>query len=274
MNKKLANYCLRWLRIEPLSPDLEQDGHTIVVRMTRRIFYYNLANWLVKQAAAFFFLIAFFNLGWFLENMNPFGIFTFVELGERFQDGVFEFLSRNVYDAETWFVNPFSANAVRIYEWVGIGLFLLQAVISFIPVWLRLPYHATWYNIESDRIRAFSGLWTRREQTTRYANIQALNLKRNPFQTILGISTIELRTAGGGGKGKEEAEKEDSNRILRLKNIENGSKIAERIRQRMLDPEPRPNVRPDMLPPEQPAVLVAAESLLAEAKALREAARS
>ena len=197
MSDRLVNLVFRWLRLQRAPAATPTTAETIVLRLSRRRYQYQTAVWLITQSLALLGILVLFYSDWFVRHFNPLGIFTFVALGDTVLERVLDFLSRNVYDPATWPFNPFTERGVQILEWLGLGIFFFQAAVRYVPIWLRLPYHATWYLLEPEGLRSYSGLWAKREIGTRYANVQALKLKRNPLQTLLGLADIEVRVCWG-----------------------------------------------------------------------------
>jgi hypothetical protein len=83
--------------------------------------------------------------------------------------------------------------------------FLLQIPFTFAI--LRLDYRMRWYTITDRSLRIREGVVTVDEKTVTFANIQNLQVRQGPLQRILGISDVEVTTAGGGGsEGKKKGE--------------------------------------------------------------------
>lgn len=265
MSNRLVDWLFRWLRLARAPAATPVTAGTIILRLSRRRYQYQTLLWFLTQSVALFGILVFFYSDWFLRHFNPLGIFTFVTLGDSIFAGVLAFLSENVYDPATWPFNPFTEASIQILEWLGLALFFIQAAIRYLPIWLRLPYHATWYLIEPEGLRSYTGIWSRREIGIRYANVQALTLKRNPLQTLLGLADIEVRVAGGGHKNDDEKKASDS--LLRFQDIENGDEIVQLIRDRLKSADPAPK---EMAPAPQPSLVGAALELLDAARALRQ----
>jgi len=78
-------------------------------------------------------------------------------------------------------------------------IFVPQAVFSYAVI--RLDYDLRWYILTDRALRIRQGVVVVREQTLTFANIQEIEVKRNLIQRLLGLSDVEVRTAGGGGAG-------------------------------------------------------------------------
>lgn len=77
--------------------------------------------------------------------------------------------------------------------WLGI---LVQIPLTYAA--LRLDFEMRWYMLSDRSLRIREGVFTVREKTMTFANIQQISVKQGPLQRLLGIADIEVRTAGGG----------------------------------------------------------------------------
>jgi len=96
----------------------------------------------------------------------------------------------------------------RVIEVVGIGGFLAQLPVSFLLV--RLDYRYRWYMVTDTSLRIREGLFSVREQTMTFANIQNLSIRQGPLQRLFGIADLRVRTAGGGEQSHEGKETSES----------------------------------------------------------------
>ena len=86
-------------------------------------------------------------------------------------------------------------------EWLMLGgpawaLYLAQIPLTYLAV--RLDYEMRSYILSESALRIRHGVFSIREQTMTYANIQHISVRRGPLQQLLGIGDVEVRTAGGG----------------------------------------------------------------------------
>lgn len=90
---------------------------------------------------------------------------------------------------------------VRLLLMVGLVLVIVftlgASLISFLL--LRLDYELRWYKVTDRSLRIREGIWTVREMTMTFANIQNIEISQGPVQRWLGISDLQVQTAGGGG---------------------------------------------------------------------------
>jgi hypothetical protein len=84
---------------------------------------------------------------------------------------------------------------------------------------------------QSLRIR--EGLWSLREQTMTIANIQTMIVRQGPLQRLLGISDLEIHTAGGGasseGDGGDAGSTTSPLHVGRIRGIEDATGLRDRI---------------------------------------------
>jgi membrane protein YdbS with pleckstrin-like domain len=189
------------------------------------------------------------------------------------------------------------ANGINIWsgftfwnrDFIGIfwTLFLLQLFFTY--ALLRLDYEQRWYILTDRSLRIREGVLRLNEKTMTFANIQHLTVKQGPLQRLLGISDLEVRTAGGGGgtsgaqpgKGRAAA----STHIACFRGVDNAEEIRTLIRDRIRlyrdsglgDPDDKPAAParaaaagPTSSDHHAEALLSAARELGREARALRE----
>ena len=181
---------------------------------------------------------------------------------------------------------PFSENFVWL-EIAGIVAFVLQLPLSFFLV--RLDFEKRWYLVTDRSLRIREGVWKVHEQTMSFANVQNLSVRQGPVQRFFGISDLQVRSAGGGGKGDggkgDDGEKKDLH-LAFFRGVSNAEEIRDLILVHLRglrgsglgDPEDEVEeaARPRAVaagPPDADAV-AAARELLAEASALRTALAS
>jgi len=254
---------LRFLRVPP-QPDapLGAPGSVRIFRAARAYFHYSLVRWGLKQAAALWGLVV--GLG-ALSVMPDFP-----------------------YDG--W---------VRVAEVLGIAAFVAQVPVTLIGV--TLDFQMRWYIVTDRSLRIREGILKVQERTMSFANIQNLGVKQGPIQRLLGISDLEVKSAGGGETKKESGEKQDDLHTGYFRGVDNAEEIKgviltrlRRLRDSGLgDPEETGHdelgledaaveAAPANVPPTVPAaaplatpaagVLAAARELLDEARRLRRAA--
>lgn len=86
--------------------------------------------------------------------------------------------------------------------WLALPWFLVMVVpdvIAYVAVHLR--FDTTWYILSDRSMRLRHGVWSIRETTITFDNIQNVKITQGPIQRLLKFSNLEVHTAGGGGGG-------------------------------------------------------------------------
>lgn len=90
----------------------------------------------------------------------------------------------------------------RAAAWLAIPALIVAVVpdiIAYIAIHLR--YDTTWYVLTDRSVRIRRGIWTIREITVTYDNVQNVAVSQGPLQRWFGIADVAIETAGGGGGG-------------------------------------------------------------------------
>lgn len=251
---RLEERVARWLRVPPRpAVPAGSPGSVRWFQAAPGFFRYRIVQWLLKQAGALWGLVA----GLAFVGFVP--------------DEV-----------------PFSEHFIWI-ETVGFVAFALQLPLSFFLV--RLDFEKRWYLVTDRSLRIREGVWKVHEQTMSFANVQNLSIRQGPLQRFFGISDLQVRSAGGGGKGDggkgDDGEKKDLH-LAFFRGVANAEEIRDLILGHLRglrgsglgDPEdeleeaaPRRAVpsRAVSAGTSDAAAVAAARELLAEASALRAA---
>jgi membrane protein YdbS with pleckstrin-like domain len=166
----------------------------------------------------------------------------------------------------------FSVGRIGVALMVVAGsLWVAQAAIGLVVA--RLDYEMRWYIVTDRAARLREGIFDVREMTLTLTNVQDIRIAQGPLERLLGLSDVELRTAGGSEPVPGTHGAADRNlHLARFRGVEAAlaGTIRDLIRERMKksrdaglgdphEPEPR----------EQDPVLAAARELGREAAALR-----
>jgi len=175
----------------------------------------------------------------------------------------------------------FPDTLARILEMVGVAGFLAQLPLSFLMV--RLDYRYRWYMVTDTTLRIREGLFSVREQTMTFANIQNLSIRQGPLQRVFGIADLRVRTAGGGenSQGGEEIAETANMHLGYFRGVDNAAEIRDLISHRMRGQRDAGLGDPDEVVPVPPVaasaqagvgdLVVAARQLRDEARRLRSA---
>jgi uncharacterized membrane protein YdbT with pleckstrin-like domain len=149
--------------------------------------------------------------------------------------------------------------------------FAAQALFSYAT--LLIDFRMRWYMVTDRSLRVREGVFSLREKTMTFANVQALTVEQGPLQRLLGLADVKVQTAGGGsgGHSKEQSTLEPPHEA-RFRGVENASEIRDLMRERVRQYRDAGLGDTDDRKREAPAPaesLVAARALLDEVKALR-----
>ena len=93
------------------------------------------------------------------------------------------------------------------------------AVLNYVA--LYLAYDTTWYAVGPHSVRVRGGVWTNREVTINYDNVQNVSTSQGPLQRRFGISNVRIDTAGLGSAGNQyESAKAAGVSLIGLNNAE------------------------------------------------------
>lgn len=110
-------------------------------------------------------------------------------------------------------------------ERVAVAAYLAQLPFTLLAV--RLDYAYRWYLVTDRSLRVREGIWRVSEKTMSFANIQNLSVQQGPLQRLLGISNLEVRTAGGGDSAKKgDADKRrESMHLAYFRGVDNAEEV-------------------------------------------------
>ena len=164
------------------------------------------------------------------------------------------------------------------FERVALATFVLQFPVTY--ALRRLEYEQRWYVVTDRSLRLRSGVWTVREVTMSFANLQQITVSQNPLQRLLGLSDVRVQSAGGGGGMPKPDVAGESAHLGYFRSVDNGGEIRDLITARLRafresglgDPEEGRRATMGPAPPAAgTAALAAAAELLEETRALRRA---
>lgn len=186
-------------------------------------------------------------------------------------------------------VAPYFWKTFLILEGLAVAFFLAQLSVSFLMI--VLDYEYRWYMVTDRSLRIREGLLKIQERTMTFSNIQNVSIRQGPLQRLFGISDVEVRTAGGGDSkpgGKHQQGLADNLHLGYFRGVDNAAEIRDtilahlkRLRSSGLGDPDEPAVseaeqlattRSDTATASE--LLEAGQSVLAEARALRQVAGS
>jgi len=160
-------WLLRLLKAPP-EPQLPSSG-VRVFRAAPGYLRYRQIRWALAQAGVVVGLIA----------------------GTMFLDSFMPRLRIPVVPRLAWWLEGFA--------WLS---FLVQLPFSFFIA--QLDYEFRWYILSDRSLRIREGILSMREKTMTFANIQQISIQQNPLQRLFGLSDVKVETAGGGSSGGSE----------------------------------------------------------------------
>lgn len=111
-------------------------------------------------------------------------------------------------------------------------VFLLQLLITF---WMqKLDYEMRWYIVTDRSLRIRAGVWSVKEVTMTFANIQKVQVSQGPIQKVLGIATVVVSSAGGGMVAGPHGHATASDRhAAQFEGVDNAQEIRDIILERL-----------------------------------------
>ena len=159
---------------------------------------------------------------------------------------------------------PWAHVAWAAFLVVAWSLYFSALTLTFLA--RRLNFRLRWYIVTDRSLRIRSGVFAVTELTMTYRNVQEIRVTAGPLQHALGLATVEVHAAGGGGDPKHGG----GGHVGRLEGLSNATEIrdvmVERLRQY------RDSGLGDVVPAGaalQVSELAAARVMLDEARALR-----
>jgi uncharacterized membrane protein YdbT with pleckstrin-like domain len=99
--------------------------------------------------------------------------------------------------------------AISKFSGEGDTLIFAASLVVIFPMlaWNALKYATTTYELSERQFSFSKGVFSRKKFVAAYENIQNINVDRNLFEIVLGISTVRIETAGSS-PGESEMELE------------------------------------------------------------------
>jgi uncharacterized membrane protein YdbT with pleckstrin-like domain len=226
---------LRFLRVPP-EPEAPAGGNVVVFRAAPNFLRYKIALWVIGQVGAITGLV--------------FGLLTLRAMETRLDGFIMT-----------------AAKAIELFGWLAL---LVQIPVTYLIT--RLDFELRWYIVTDRSLRIREGITRVTEKTMTFVNIQNMAIRQGPLQRLLGISDLEVRTAGGGGSGSSESAKQHGEdlHVAFFRGVDRAAEIRDVIRERVRryrdaglgDPD-------DPAEEREESSVAAANQVLAEVKALR-----
>jgi len=228
MYEVLKRGLFRVLRIPPEpKPPAGSPASLAVFRSSRKMFRLRLVLWSLRQAVGLVGFVAFLLFFGFFDEEAA--ITRLERLAERSArdakrlEQVHE-IQEGLRKARRY------VPVIEALEWIGLAYFLIQLPLSY--SWLRIEYENRCYLATDRSLRLREGLWTVREMTLTYSNVQNVTIEQGPLQRLLGIADLVVQTAGGGSSARGPRERHGQKRSMhegRLQDVENAESIRDLI---------------------------------------------
>jgi membrane protein YdbS with pleckstrin-like domain len=131
---------------------------------------------------------------------------------------------QGILEAPGW--GQLALTVLLVFVW---SLAVLAAVLTFLA--RRLNFRLRWYIVTDRSLRIRDGVFAIKELTMTYRNVQEIRVTAGPLQHALGLATVEVHAAGGGGDAKHGG----GGHVGRLEGLSNANEIrdlmVERLRQ-------------------------------------------
>jgi membrane protein YdbS with pleckstrin-like domain len=245
---RLEGFVIRLCRTPPQpDPPTGAPDSLQAFRASRSYFHYQLLVWGARQLGTILAIVA---LLWFDSQYDI----------------------RSYLNGIPWFALPL----IRAVEGIAIIGLLVQFPITLLLT--QLDYRYRWYMTTDRSLRIREGIFTVKEQTMMFSNVQNVAVRQGPLQRLFGISDVEVRSAGGGGateKSETGSSKKDDLHLGYFRGVANPAEIRDVILNHL-----RRLKDGGLGDPDEPSIarfngstLAAGRELLREAKALRNAIR-
>lgn len=123
----------------------------------------------------------------------------------------------------------------RLAARIGLGLLallcLLQLLLTF---WMqKLDYEMRWYIVTDRSLRIRAGVWSAKEVTMTFANIQKVQVSQGPLQKLLNMASVVVSSAGGGAAGPHGTTVSSDSHAARFYGVDNAQEIRDVILERL-----------------------------------------
>ena len=146
-------------------------------------------------------------------------------------------------------------------------VFVVTASLPFTYAARYLDYRLRWYVVTDRSLRIRYGIFTVRELTMTFANIQEIRVSAGLIQNFFGLADVEVHSAGGGsGEGPGQA----NTHVARFEHVDNATEIRDFLQQRLAAYRDMGLGHHDPKDPEADALL-AARQVLFETRLLAQA---
>lgn len=148
---------------------------------------------------------------------------------------------------------------------LGGAFLVLLSIVLMSLIAVRLDYEMRWYLVTDQSLRIREGVFHVREMTMTFANIQNISISQGPLQRLLGVSDLEVKSAGGGGGQHPQQAGMFSMHTGYFRGVDNAEELRDLMRKRMRKAKGAGLGDPDDLHDEHPVTETASDADMASA---------
>jgi len=190
-------------------------------------------------------------------------------LTEETEDGI----DRIVHWLADW--PRWTLSIIHLAEYAALIFLTVQIPTTFFLI--RLEYEQHWYIVTDRSLRVRTGLFSLKESTMSFANLQQVEVKQGPLQRLLKIADVRVRSAGGGSTS-DHHKSGDSMHLSIFHGVDNASEIRDLILARLRSYQQAGigdhDDAPTITQHENADAVLAAKELLSETRKLKQNLRA
>lgn len=109
---------------------------------------------------------------------------------------------------------------------IGAAITFASSLLAYLAIYLR--FDTTWYVFNERSMRLRRGIWTIRESTITFENVQNVKISQGPIQRLFGIFDLVVETAGGG-QSLETAHHQVAEHVGLIEGVQDAKRIQQMI---------------------------------------------
>jgi uncharacterized membrane protein YdbT with pleckstrin-like domain len=161
-------------------------------------------------------------------------------------------------------LSPLARIIIQTLVACAAGIFLASLPLTYFLQ--RLNYEMRWYIVTDRSLRIRNGVVWLQEMTMTFANIQGIRVSANPIERWLGLTNVEVESAGGGAAHGAGAT--SSGHVAKFEGVDNAELIRDLLVNRLRAYRDS-GLGEKTVETKEPPALLAASEVLQETKALR-----
>jgi len=109
---------------------------------------------------------------------------------------------------------------------IGGSITIATSLLAYLAIYLR--FDTTWYVFNERSMRLRRGIWTIRESTITFENVQNVKISQGPVQRLFGIFDLVVETAGGG-QSLESVHHQVADHVGLIEGVQDAKRIQQMI---------------------------------------------